>query len=141
MLGRGMSPMKKKSFSFEEEELDWINPLLVEWSKENEGNQSDLVLQLLRDYRDRGPTLKDTLDETASTMKVKLSDYSSRSKVALDGFMGKSKEGLQTVQSKVKTGSDKLVEQLRKVEADVRKKIEENKAERETSKEDSAEKK
>ncbi len=37
-----MSQMRKKSFSFEEEELAWMNPLLVEWAKENEGkNQSD----------------------------------------------------------------------------------------------------
>jgi len=44
-----MSQMRKKSFSFEEEDLEWINPILVEWSKENEGKaQSDLVLQLDR---------------------------------------------------------------------------------------------
>jgi len=56
--------MKKKTFSFEEEDLEWINPILVEWSKENEGkSQSDLIVQLLKEHKDRRPTLKESLDE------------------------------------------------------------------------------
>ena len=87
-----MSQMRKKSFSFEEEELSWINPLLVEWAKENEGkNQSGLILQLLEEYKDRTPTLKETLNNTTSTMKEKLTDYSSKSRESLDGLLGKSK--------------------------------------------------
>jgi hypothetical protein len=132
-----MSQMRKKSFSFEEEELAWINPLLVEWAKENEGkNQSDLVLQLLKDYRDRPPTIKETLDDATSNMKEKLSDYSSKSKEALDGFMGKSKDGLQDVQSKMKKESEGFMDRLRKAEADVRTKLEDIKAERSKPKED-----
>ena len=132
-----MSQMKKKSFSFEEEELTWMNPLLVEWAKENEGKkQSDLVLQLLKDHRDRTPTLKETLDDATSNMKEKLSDYSSKSKEAMDGFMGKSKDGLQNMQSKMKTGGEGFIDRLRKAEADVRTKLEDIKAERTQPKED-----
>jgi hypothetical protein len=121
-----MSQMKKKSFSFEEEELSWINPLLVEWAKENEGKkQSDLVLQLLREHRDRKPTLKETLDGATSNMKEKLSDYSS-----------KSKDSLQNMQSKMKTGGEGFMDRLRKAEADVRTKLEDIKAERSKPKED-----
>jgi len=121
-----MSQMKKKSFSFEEEELSWINPLLVEWAKENEGKkQSDLVLQLLKDHRDRTPTLKETLDDATTTMKEKLSDYSS-----------KSKESLQNMQSKMKTGGEGFMDRLRKAEADVRTKLEDIKAERSKPKEE-----
>jgi hypothetical protein len=121
-----MSQMRKKSFSFEEEELAWINPLLLEWTKENEGKkQSDLVLQLLKEHRDKGPTLKDTLDGATSSMKERLSDYSS-----------KSKEGLQNLQSKVKTGGEGFMDRLRKSEADVRTKLEDIKAERSKQKED-----
>jgi hypothetical protein len=120
-----MSQMRKKSFSFEEEELAWINPLLLEWTKENEGKkQSDLVLQLLKEHRDKGPTLKDTLDGATSSMKERLSDYSS-----------KSKEGLQNLQSKVKTGGEGFMDRLRKAEADVRTKLEDIKAERSQPKE------
>jgi ElaB/YqjD/DUF883 family membrane-anchored ribosome-binding protein len=125
-----MSQMKKKSFSFEEEELSWINPLLVEWAKENEGKkQSDLVLQLLKEHRDRKPTLKETLDGATSNMKEKLSDYSS-----------KSKDSLQNVQSKMKTGSEGFRDRLRKAEANVRTKLEDIKAERSKPKEDPEEK-
>lgn len=132
-----MSQMRKKSFSFEEEDLAWINPLLLEWTKENEGKkQSDLVLQLLKDHRDKGPTLKETLDGATSTMKERLSDYSSKSKEALGGFMGKSKDGLQNMQSKVKTGGGGFMDRLRKAEADVRTKLEDIKAERSQPKED-----
>ena len=132
-----MSQMKKKSFSFEEEELAWINPLLVEWAKENEGKkQSDLVLQLLREHRDRKPTLKETLDGATSSMKERFSDYSSKSREALDGFVGKSKDGLQNVQSKAKTGGGGFMDRLRKAEADVRTKLEDIKAERSKPKED-----
>jgi hypothetical protein len=46
--------VKKKTFSFEESELDWINPLILEWVKENEGkSQSDFMKQLLDDYKSR----------------------------------------------------------------------------------------
>jgi hypothetical protein len=122
--------MKKKSFSFEEEELAWINPLLVEWAKENEGKkQSDLVLQLLKDHRDKGPTLKETLDGATSNMKEKLSDYSS-----------KSKEGLQNMQSKMKTGGEGFMDRLRKVKSDASTKLEDIKAERSKPKEDPEEK-
>ena len=120
-----MSQMRKKSFSFEEEELAWINPLLLEWTKENEGKkQSDLVLQLLKDHRDKGPTLKETLDDATSNMKEKLSDYSS-----------KSKESLQNMQSKIKIGGEGFMDRLRKAEADVRTKLEDIKAERSQPKE------
>ena len=129
-----MSELKRKYFSFEEEELTWINPLLKEWSEENKGKpQSDLVLKLLKDYRDREPPLKETLDMAASSMKEKLSDYSVRSKDTLDVVMVKSKDGLQTVQSRVQTGGSKLMGQLRKVESNFRTRLEDIKAERKES--------
>lgn len=126
-----MSELKRKYFTFEEKELTWINPLLSEWSEENEGkSQSDLVLQLLKEYRDREPPLKETLDMAASSMKEKLSDYSVRSKDALDDVMVKSKDGLLTVQSRVQSGGSKLMDQIRKVESNFRTKLEDIKVER-----------
>ena len=136
-----MSQMRKKSFSFEEEELFWINPLLVEWAKENEGkNQSGLILQLLEEYKDRTPTLKETLNDTTSTMKEKLSDYSSKSRESLDGFIGKSKNSLQNLQGKMKTGGEGFMDQLRKAKTDARTKLEDFKSERSQPKEDAEEK-
>jgi hypothetical protein len=135
-----MSELKRKYFTFEEEELTWINPLLKEWSEDNEGKpQSDLVLKLLKDYRDKEPPLKETLDTAASSMKEKLSVYSVRSKDALDGVMVKSKDGLQTVQSRMQSGGSKLRDQLRKVESNFRTRLEEIKAERKEPDEDPVE--
>ena len=137
MLVIDMSEMKKKYFTFEKEELTWIDALLEEWSNENEGRpQGDLIVQLLKDYRDRGPPLRDTLDMAASSMKEIFSDYSVRSKDALDSVMVKSKDGLQTVQSKLQSGGSKLMDQIRKVESNVRTKLEDIRAEREEPDED-----
>ena len=132
-----MPELKRKYFAFEEEDLEWINPLLEEWSDENEGkSQSDLILQLLREYRDREPALKETLDMAASSMKEKLSDYSVRSKDVLDDVVVKSKDGLQMMQSRVQSGGSKLMDQLRKAESNFRTKLEDIKAEKKDSDED-----
>jgi hypothetical protein len=137
MLVRGMSEMKKKKyFTFDEEELKWIDPLLYEWSKKEGKPYSELILQLLEDYRGREPPLRDTLDMAASSMKDVLSEYSARSKDALDDVMEKSVDGLQTVQSKLKSGGTILMEQIHKVGSDVRTKLEEIKAERKELKDD-----
>ena len=43
---------KKKSFTFQEEDVEWINSLIMEWVDENEGkNQSDMILELFKDYK------------------------------------------------------------------------------------------
>ncbi len=112
--------MRKKSFSFEEEELEWINPILVEWSKENEGKtQSDFILQLLKEHRDKRPSLRESLDGATDSLKEKLHDYSTKLKDSMDGLAEKLKSGLQSMQDKVQAGRGKIVDRLRKVEADV----------------------
>jgi hypothetical protein len=132
-----MSKTKRKYFTFDEKELKWIDPLIEEWSEENEGkSHSDLILQLLREYRDGEPPLKGTLDMTASSMKEKLSDYSVRSKDVLDDVVVKSKDGLQMMQTRVQSGGSKLMDQLRKVESNFRTKLEDIKAEKKDSDED-----
>ncbi len=47
-----MSDTKRKSFVFHQEDLDWINPLILEWADENEDKEKgDLIAELLQDYR------------------------------------------------------------------------------------------
>ena len=47
-----MSDTKRKSFAFQQEDLDWINPLIIEWAEENEGKEKgELIAELLQDYR------------------------------------------------------------------------------------------
>ncbi|TRO46209.1 hypothetical protein E2P65_06115 [Candidatus Bathyarchaeota archaeon] len=129
--------MKKKTFTFEEEDLEWINPILVEWSKENEGkSQSDLIVQLLKEHKDRRPSLKESLDGAADSLKERLQDVSSKSKDSVDGLAEKSKSGLQSMQNKVQEGRGKIMDRIRKVEMDVRTKVEDLKAEKTQQKED-----
>ena len=47
-----MSDTKRKTFQFHQEDLDWINPLILEWSQENQGKEKGtLITELLQDYR------------------------------------------------------------------------------------------
>ena len=58
-----MSQSKRKVLTIDEQDLEWINPMLVEWEKENEGKrQGDLIVQLLKDYKE---------DETPSRFEIK----------------------------------------------------------------------
>lgn len=63
-----MSQSKRKVFTFDEDDLEWINPMLLEWEKENEGKkQGELVTALLNDYRENkkpsGFDLQSTMDK------------------------------------------------------------------------------
>jgi hypothetical protein len=67
-----MSQSKRKVLTIDEQDLEWINPMLVEWEKENEGKrQGDLIVQLLKDYRE---------DETPSRFEVKTIESKVRSR-------------------------------------------------------------
>ena len=52
-----MPQSKRKVLTIDEQDLEWINPMLVEWEKEHEGKrQGDLIVQLMKDYRDEMPS-------------------------------------------------------------------------------------
>ncbi len=47
-----MNDTKRKTFAFHQEDLDWINPLILEWAEENQDKEKgDLIAELLQDYR------------------------------------------------------------------------------------------
>jgi DNA anti-recombination protein RmuC len=47
-----MSDTKRKTFAFHQEDLDWINPLILEWAEENQDKEKGaLITELLQDYR------------------------------------------------------------------------------------------
>ena len=48
-----MSNTKRKVFTFEESDVEWIDPLLVEWQKDNEGKRkSEFIAHLMKEYKD-----------------------------------------------------------------------------------------
>ena len=73
-----MSNTKRRVFTFDESDLEWINPMLLEWKKESEGkNGAALITKLMKDYREtQGPTKLEMF-----TQKIK-SDYN-RAKTSL----------------------------------------------------------
>ena len=78
-----MSDTKRKTFQFHQEDLDWINPLILEWSEENEGREKgELIAELLQDYRkdkeqadhhqERAQRLQDTATRFAKPIQATL---------------------------------------------------------------------
>lgn len=62
---------KRRVFTFDESDLEWINPMLLEWEKENEGKKGGvLVTKLMKEYKEtQGPSKFEVF-----TQKVR-SDY------------------------------------------------------------------
>ena len=78
-----MSDTKRKTFAFHQEDLDWINPLILEWAEENQGKEKGaLITELLQDYRqnkeqttqhqERAQRLQDTATRIAKPIQATL---------------------------------------------------------------------
>lgn len=109
-----MAQEKRKSFVFEETDLEWINPLLVEWAKENEGKkQGELVAELLRDYKEKKES-----EPAAREMppEAERADYAERVGDALSGASVKLKEGAGKLQGQLRGGYEQLAESIGKLE-------------------------
>jgi hypothetical protein len=67
-----LTKQKGKLFRFQEEDLEWINPLISEWTEENEGkDQADLITELLQDFKQKHDTKKRT-NERAQKLQESL---------------------------------------------------------------------
>jgi len=113
-----MSDTKRKVFTFDESDLDWINPMLLEWEKENEGKKGGvLVTKLMKEYREtQDPSKFEVL-----TQKVR-SDYV-RFKTELDSrivafrtrmgvFFGETRVKLNHVASRIAAASKQFVDEI-----------------------------
>ncbi len=109
-----MAQEKRKSFTFEETELEWINPLLVEWAKENEGKkQGELIAELLRDYKEKRES-----EQTAGEAppEAERADYGEKVGDALSGASVKLREGAEKLQGQLRGGYEQLAESIGKLE-------------------------
>jgi hypothetical protein len=95
-----MSDTKRKTFAFHQEDLDWINPLILEWAEENQDKEKgDLIAELLQDYRkdkeqstqhqERAQRLQDTATRFAKPITATLNPVRSFLSGALDKFTEK----------------------------------------------------
>ena len=113
-----MSNTKKKVFTFDESDLDWINPMLLEWEKENEGKKGGvLVTTLMKEYRET----QDPSKFEVFTQKVR-SDYV-RFKTDLDSrivafrtrmgvFFGETRVKLNHLASRIAAASKRFVDAI-----------------------------
>ena len=116
---RELTKGKRKMFTFAEDDMEWINPLLVEWVKENEGkSQGELITQLLKDYKKEGKRgrRKGKARAEAPTPAGKV-DYTARLSDALSGTTVKLRSGAEKFQSQLRQGYGQLAENIGKLEA------------------------
>lgn len=108
---------KRKSFTFQETDLDWINPLLIEWVKENEGKkQGDLIKQLLRDFKSEKKEDKVQVKPEKPKIRGEI-DYVSRISDTLREALKQLKTKAQEIQSRLTKEYRQLVERISKLEA------------------------
>jgi phage-related minor tail protein len=116
-----LSGQKRKSFTFDEEDMEWINPLILEWVKENEGkNQSDFMKELMTGYKARreGAPEEEAPIGRALPSVEGIKDYMERIPLgATRDELGSRLEGLSDT---VKSEYGKLSTKVRELEAGAR---------------------
>ncbi len=111
-----MSSQKRKSFTFDEEDMEWINPLILEWVKENEGkNQSDFVKELMADYKaKKGSPEKAPVGRSLPSVEG-IKDYMER--IPLGATRDELGSRLEGVSDTLKDGYGKFSTRVRELEA------------------------
>jgi hypothetical protein len=119
-----LGKQRRKSFTFDEADVDWINPLILEWVKENEGKkQSDLIKELLQDYKTNKENIP--LDDGTQLEKTPPSDggredYAGRISKSLNASFSKLGPQLNQLMDTIKDGWGKFVVKIRELEAGAR---------------------
>jgi hypothetical protein len=118
--GEELGEEKKKTFSFSESELEWINPLILEWTKENEGKkQGDFITQLLKDYksqRENAHKEKKRRVKTETTAEPEKRDYGARVGEALSGTSARLRSGTGQLRGQLTERYEKLADDIGKLE-------------------------
>ncbi len=119
-----MSNTKRKVLTFDESDLDWINPMLLEWEKENEGKKRGaLVTKLMKEYREtQGPSKFEVFTQKVRSDYVRFkTDLGSRIvafRTRVGVLFGEIRVKLNHVASRIAAGSKQFVDAIRsKVES------------------------
>jgi len=74
-----LSGLRRKVFSFNQTDLEWVDPLITKWMEENEGkNQSDLILELLQEYKYQREIFNSNNSQSVDTIEENKQDYFGR---------------------------------------------------------------
>jgi hypothetical protein len=108
----GLNLGKKKSFTFQEEDVEWINSLITEWVDENEGkNQSDMILELLKDYKSGNQEKNIEAFKKHRGYKDHFQQLSAANKGKLEGAKNK----LSSIRIRINEGTKRLTENIKSV--------------------------
>ena len=111
-----MSKTKRKIFTFEESDLEWITPMLSEWEKENEGKKRGmLITQLLKEYKETlGPSKSEVILEKVQgdfeRLKTDLGSRTASSRTRMGEVFGETRVKLNKAASKIATASTQVVD-------------------------------
>jgi hypothetical protein len=106
-MGQG----KRKVLRFNEDDLEWINPLIKKWIKENKGkNQSDLIVQLLKDFKLRSESV--STEARAQREHKDKKDYIGEIRSRADPIVNRLQEKLHSGYKDIKSNTGKGVETL-----------------------------
>ena len=108
-MGQG----KRKVLRFNEDDLEWIDPLIKKWIKENEGkNQSDFIMQLLKEFKLRNEGVsKDDKVQSKRERKDK-KDYFGEIRSRANPIVNRLQEKLHSGYEDIKSNTGKGVETL-----------------------------
>jgi len=113
-----MSDTRRKVFTFDESDLDWINPMLLEWEKENEGRKGGaLVTKLMKEYREtQGPSKFEVFTQKVRSDYVRFrTDLGSRIvafRTRMGVFFGETRVKLNRVASRIVAASKRFVDAI-----------------------------
>lgn len=113
-----MSNTKRKVFTFDESDLDWINPMLLEWEKENEGKKGGaLVTKLMKEYRGtQGPSKLEAFNQKVRSDYVRFkTDLGYRIvtfRARMGVLFGETRVKLNHVTSRIAAASKRFVDAI-----------------------------
>ena len=107
-----MGRLKRKVISFDEADLEWINPLINDWEKENEGKkQGDLIVQLLREFTLQRESISiedESETEFVTPIEKDKQHYFGRAREVLSINLDEFGSGARMLQDRLQDGYEKL---------------------------------
>lgn len=108
-----MSTTKRKVFTFNEYELEWINPLLMEWENENEGKGGGvLITELLKKYRE--PNAYNKLEDARNKIRTEFNRFKLRLDSVFFPYQVRVREILCKLILKLNNVADRMAEDMEK---------------------------
>jgi hypothetical protein len=109
---------KRKVFTFDESDLEWINPMLLEWEKENEGKKGGvLITELMKACREtQGPSKFGVFTQKVRSdyvrFKTGLGSRTVAFRTRMREVFGETREKLNHVASRIAAASKQVVDAI-----------------------------